>query len=260
VMGDTGPVPVGPGHVRSRSMPDAGEQPSRDRGRRHARTCSVLAAAGWTVAPRELVAADGAVRHRETGRSATYGDLVRGMRRVAVASPGAALTPGPAEQAGRTPGRAPGHRAGHRDGSPALSIRPDPSGDAPWAGASSAGRRRDTADRSTSRGRRDAGRDGRPGGPFVGVAHRTRSARRRALGAIEAAGTWRPTVRDRPRRAPAHASARDSLGGRIHQELGDLEAALATAPVTLQATYTTAYIAHVPSRRASPWRSGMRLG
>jgi isoquinoline 1-oxidoreductase len=68
------------------------------------------------------------------------------------------------------------------------------------------------------------------------------------LGAIEAA--WdlaaQPSEIDLAEHLRTHPVEDLGWEGAFHQEVGDFEAALATAPVTLQATYTTAYIAHVP--------------
>jgi len=246
VMGDTDLCPWDRGTFGSRSMPDAGEQ-LRGTAAAARENLLGLAAAGWDVAPRELVAADGAVRHRETGRLATYGDLVRGMRRVAVASPGAALTPGPAEQlVGRPAPRVTG---------PAIvtGARRYPS-DLTRPGMLHGRVLRAPAVGATLRSVDVSRAVAMPGvtvvqeGPFVGVAAPDPFSAGRALGAIEAAWDLAPQPSEIDLVEHLRTHPLEDLGweGAFHQELGDLEAALATAPVTLQATYTTAYIAHVP--------------
>ncbi len=45
----------------------------------------------------------------------------------------------------------------------------------------------------------------------------------------------------------------------IHEKAGDVDAALASAPITLHETYTTAYIAHVPMEThavLASWQEG----
>ena len=95
-MGDTDVCPFDVGTFGSRSMPDAGEHLRQAAA--SARECLLgLAAARWNVGAGELAASEGGVRHIGGSRSVTYGELVRGLRSVEVASPGAPLTPGPAE-------------------------------------------------------------------------------------------------------------------------------------------------------------------
>lgn len=246
VMGDTDICPFDAGTFGSRSMPDAGEH------LRHAaasaRECLVgLAAARWSVEPAELVAADGCVTQSRGARSVAYGELVRGMRRVETARPGAPVTPGPAEQVvGRAAGRvtAPEIVTGAKRYPSDVSrpgmlhgrvLRP------PTFGATL---------RSVDLGRAAA----LPGvtvvheGSFVGV---TASNPFRAAGALQAIeARWdQPTQPSEIELADylrAHPVEERGWEGAFHQEVGNLDAALAAAPITLSATYTAAYIAHVP--------------
>ena len=246
VMGDTDICPFDAGTFGSRSMPDAGEH------LRHtaasARECLLgLAAARWNAAPAELVAADGCVTQSAGARSVTYGELVRGMRRVETARPGAAVTPGPAEQVvGRAAGRvtAPEIVTGAKRYPSDLTrpgmlhgrvLRP------PTFGA-------------TLRSVDLEGATALPGvtvvheGSFVGVTATSPFRAAAALQAIEA--RWdqppRPSEAELADYLRAHPVEERGWEGAFHQEVGDVDAALGAAPVRLAATYTTAYIAHVP--------------
>ncbi len=83
---------------------------------------------------------------------------------------------------------------------------------------------------------------------FVAVAAADASLAERALAAIDA--HWvlapQPSETDLAAHLRDHPVDEGGWEGSFHQETGDVEAALAAAPVTLTATYTTAYIAHVP--------------
>jgi len=246
VMGDTDVCPFDMGTFGSRSMPDAGE---------HLRQAAASArefllgraAAQWNVAPAELVASDGCIRQSDGSRSVTYGELVRGMRRVEVASPGAPVTPGPAERVVGRPTAcltAPEIVTGAKRYPSDLSrpgmlhgrvLRP------PAYGATL---------RSVDVSRANA----LPGvtvvheGSFVGVAASDPFGAGRALQAIEAQWELAPQpseteLSDHLRTHPADVRGWE---GPFHQESGDLDAALAAAPVQLAATYTAAYVAHVP--------------
>ncbi len=246
VMGDTDLCPFDAGTFGSRSMPDAGEH------LRHAaasaRECLVgLAAARWSVEPAELVAADGHVTQSRGARSVAYGELVRGTRRVETARPGAPVTPGPAEQVvGRAAGRvtAPEIVTGAKRYPSDVSrpgmlhgrvLRP------PTFGATL---------RSVDLERAAA----LPGvtvvheGSFVGV---TASNPFRAAGALQAIeARWdqppQPSEIELADYLRTHPVEERGWEGAFHQEVGNLDAALAAAPITLSATYTAAYIAHVP--------------
>ena len=97
VMGDTDLCPYDLGTFGSRSMPDAGEQ-LRQVAASAREYMREVAASRWGVGAAELVAEGGCIRHPHGARSATYGELVRGLRRVEIASGDAPVTPGPSEQ------------------------------------------------------------------------------------------------------------------------------------------------------------------
>ena len=257
VMGDTDLCPFDVGTFGSRSMPDAGEHLRQAAAA--ARECLLgLAAARWNVAPAELVASDGSVRQSDGSRSATYGELVRGMRRVEVASSGAPVTPGPAERVvGRPAPRVTGPEI-------VTGARRYPS-DLSRPGMLHGRVLRPPAVGATLRSVDVARAAALPGvtvvqeGSFVGCG-RPRPVQRgtRAAGDRGAVGPCAAAVRGRARRPPAHPSGRGGgLGGRVPPG----ESATSTRrwprrrsgspPRTPRRTSPTC-----PSRRTWRWRSG----
>jgi isoquinoline 1-oxidoreductase len=246
VMGDTDLCPHDEGTFGSRSTPDA--MPLLKAVAAGARGALVgLAAERLGVPAARLVAAEGSVRDPDSGESVEYGALVAGGRSVVtvfgdeptLGGEGSA-TP---RRTGRITGRAivtgalrypsdlalPGMRHGRVLRPPVLGALP---------------RSVDTTAAA-----------GLPGvtvvhdGPFVGVVAPTPALAGRALREIRV--EW-----DRPE-LPSDDGVADWLrdheleaeegwGGPFHRETGDVEAALEVAPVYLSATYTTAYLAHVP--------------
>ncbi|HEX5466956.1 MAG TPA: molybdopterin cofactor-binding domain-containing protein, partial [Candidatus Limnocylindrales bacterium] len=96
---------------------------------------------------------------------------------------------------------------------------------------------------------------------FVGVAAADPATAERALAAVEA--TW--DVPDLPSEADLEAYLRthpieqEGWGGTLDESSGDVEAALAGSTVRHEATYTTAYVAHVPAETRcalAEWRDG----
>jgi len=85
-------------------------------------------------------------------------------------------------------------------------------------------------------------------GDLVAVAAPTRAEAAASLAAIEA--TWRTTPQPGEGDLEAYLRANpvDSFGWEsvVHEEEGDVDAAFAASDTRLQATYTAAYIAHVP--------------
>ncbi len=246
LMGDTDLCPYDLGTFGSRSMPDAGEQ-LRQVAASAREFILGLAASRWGVGAAGLVAEGGCIRHPQGARSATYSELVRGLRRVEIASGDAPVTPGPSEQVvGRPTIRvtAPEIVTGARRYTSDLS-RP---------GMLHGRVLREPARGTTLRSVDTARVAALPGvivvheGSFVGVAAPDPSSAGRALKAIEA--QWdrepQPSETELPAHLRAHPVEEEGWEGAFHQETGDPDGALATAPVQLAATYTTAYIAHVP--------------
>jgi isoquinoline 1-oxidoreductase len=83
---------------------------------------------------------------------------------------------------------------------------------------------------------------------FVGVAAPDPLRARAALGAIDA--TWRsdpqPTEHEIDDYLRTHPLDEQGWEGAFHDETGNVERALAEGSISLSATYTTAYLAHVP--------------
>jgi nicotinate dehydrogenase subunit B len=246
VMGDTDVCPFDMGTFGSRSIPDAGEHLRQAAA--STRECLLgLAAAHWNVAPAELVAYDGCIRRSRGTRSVTYGELVRGMRRVEVTRSGAAVAPGQAEQmVGRPTSRvtAPEIVTGAKRYPSDLSRPGMLHGRVLHPPAFGATLRSVDVARAAAL----------PGvtvvheGSFVGVTASDPFRAGRALLAVEA--RWdqpeQPSEAELSDFLRAHPVEDQGWEGAFHQETGDLDAALAAAPVKLAATYTTAYIAHVP--------------
>jgi isoquinoline 1-oxidoreductase len=86
-------------------------------------------------------------------------------------------------------------------------------------------------------------------GDIVGAVARDPATARRAADAIRAdwdEGPEQPSDRDLVEHLRSHPQELEGWGGSAEEERGDVDAALAAADVRLDATYTTAYVAHVP--------------
>jgi isoquinoline 1-oxidoreductase len=246
VMGDTDVSPFDMGTFGSRSMLEAGESLRRAAAAARERLLA-MAAERWRVEAGELVAADGRVRHGNDGRSIAYGELLRGMQRVEVASDEAPLTPASAWQvAGKPASRraAPDIVTGGRHFPSDLTrpgmwhgkvLRP------PGYGATL--RAVDVSAARAMPGVIVVQEDG-----FVGVAAAALGSAQRAIPVIRT--EWdlapQPSERDLVAHLRAHPTERERSESIFHHEIGVVDRALAEAPVKLAQTYTTAYIAHVP--------------
>jgi nicotinate dehydrogenase subunit B len=248
VMGDTDLCPYDEGTFGSRSMPDAGKLLRRAAVGARA-TLVRLAAARFGVDPATLVAADGAVRDVAGSRTLAYEDLVRDLRLVErIDAVDDDALGGEAERLAGHPARrvtGPAIVTGVRRFPSDLSIagmlhgrvlRP------PVPGATL--HRVDTAAAAALPGVTVVREDG-----FVGVVAPNPFLAGRALGQV--AAEWdRPALpsgdglvawlREHP------IEEEEGWGGPFHREISDVDAALEIAPTYLAATYTTAYIAHVP--------------
>jgi isoquinoline 1-oxidoreductase len=248
VMGDTDLCPYDEGTFGSRSMPDAGALLRRAAVGARA-TLVRLAAARFGVDPAAVVASDGAVRDVAGGRTLAYADLVRGLllvERIDAVDDDALRGEGE-RLAGRPAGRVTGPAivTGVRRYPSDLTIagmlhgrvlRP------PVPGATL--RRVDTAAAAALPGVTVVREDG-----FVGVVAPNPFLAGRALGLVTT--EWdRPALPSRDglvawlREHPIEQE--EGWGGPFHREISDVDAALEIAPTYLAATYTTAYIAHVP--------------
>ncbi len=246
IMGDTDVSPFDMGTFGSRSTPDPGQE------FRHAAATARemlidLAANTWEVDRSQVLAAAGAVRERGGARSLPYSRLVHGVRRLVTASFEAQVTPA---EAWTTAGQA----------TPRVTARQIVTGAArftsdltrpgllhgkvlrpPAFGATLA-----TVDASQARampGVTVVHEDG-----FVGVAAPDAFAAQRAIEAIKA--DWRlepqPSEGNLEAYLRSHPISGEGWEQALHREAGNVDKACDTADVRLEATYTTAYIAHVP--------------
>jgi isoquinoline 1-oxidoreductase len=259
VLGDTDLVPYDMGTFGSMTTPEvvpdvrAAAATARE-------TLLRIAADAWGTDATDLTVAEACVTSPQDARSASYAELVAGMRRIETVASDPALTP---------PDR--WHLAG---------------GAAPVTDATDAvtGRRRYTTDLSlpdmlhgrvlrppsfgaalrtvdTSSAAAVAGVRVIRDGDLIGVVAPDPLVAAHALGCIRA--EWDPVAQpanaDLVSHLRAHPVTVEGWGGGFSDESGDVDRALESAPVRLDATYTTAYLAHVPleTRAAlAHWRDG----
>ena len=247
-MGDTDVCPWDMGTFGSRSMPDAAQH-LRITGTA-ARTLLVRrAATRLGVSSDDVELADGAARVRGSSPSAAvgYGELVKGLRQVELVPPD--TRPGPASE---------WIRAGH----PASDI---------GAREAVVGTRRYTSDLhlpemlhgkvlfpptygAKLRHVDLAPAKALPGvvalheGDLVAVAAPQLLTAIAAVKAIRA--DWEPTPQPSEKEIVEylrnHPAEGEDFWDVVHHEAGDVAGAIATAPISLSETYTTAYIAHAP--------------
>lgn len=246
VMGDTDLCPFDVGTFGSRSMPDAAEHLRRTAA--SARDCLLgLAAARWNVSAAGLIAEDGCVREPASHRSAKYGELVRGLHRLEVSSADAPVTPGPAE-------RLVGHAARRRTSVEIVTGARHYPGDVALPGMLHGRVLGPPAYGAVLRSADVAQAVALPGvtvvedGSFVCVAAPDARRAAHALAAIDAdwALTAQPSEAGLAAHLRSHPVDDEGWEGTFHHETGDPDTALSSAAVRLAATYTTAFIAHVP--------------
>jgi nicotinate dehydrogenase subunit B len=247
-MGDTDVCPWDMGTFGSRSMPDAAQH-LRLTGAAARAVLTEIAAAKLGTSPQEVELRDGRAQVRGTtgANSITYGELVKGLHRVEMVPPSTQPTP-PSEW----------KRAGH----PTTDI----GGRDVVTGA-----RQYTSDLrppglmhgkvlfppafgakllrvDLSRARAIPGVIAVHEGDFVGVAAPDLATARAALKTVRA--EWetvpQPSEREIVDYLRRHPTEGEDSWDVLHHETGDVTTALGSAPISLQATYTTAYIAHVP--------------
>jgi nicotinate dehydrogenase subunit B len=246
VMGDTDVCPYDIGTFGSRSMPDAGSS-LRKTAASARRLLVAMAASRWKVNARGLSAADGVVSDRSGRRSISYAQLVDGVRRIANASPNARLTPA---REWRT-AALPSSRVDAVDiVTGAMRYASDLARPNMLHGKvlrpPAFGARLRSAD--LAKAKAEAGVTVLHEGNFVGVAAAELRAAERALSLI--AADWelvpQPSERDLQAYLRSHPVKAEGWEGELHEETGDVDDALASAPVRLDTTYTTAYVAHAP--------------
>ncbi|MGZ4148258.1 MAG: molybdopterin cofactor-binding domain-containing protein, partial [Actinomycetota bacterium] len=245
LMGDTDVCPFDMGTFGSRSMPDAGRV-LRLAASAARRVLLESAADTWNVDVERLEASDGAVRDPASGRSIAFGDLVAGEPPVVVVAAAGVEVPG--TRARRPPWRhgTPETVTGARRYVSDLSrprmrhgavLRP------PALGATLGSIDTEEAEQAI------------PGVTIVrdedlvaAVAADPVSAARgvRAIRAEWMPPPPQPSDAGLVEHLRSHPAEVQGWGGGSRHETGDVDRALAEAEVRLEATYTTAYIAHVP--------------
>jgi len=247
VMADTDTSPFDLGTFGSRSMPHAAP-PLRAAAAAAMRVLVRAAADRFGLPDTDLTAADGWIAGPDGAPSASYGELVAGQRRVEQVPADAPVTPATSWR------RVAGKPARAIAGADAVTGRKLFPSDLrlpgmlhglvlhpPAAGATL--QRADTAAAAAIDGVIVvADRE------FVGVTASDPRTARAALAAVEAQwdelpGPGPAELEDYLR---AHPVEREGRFGVTREEAGDLDQALAAAPVRLAATYRAAYVAHVP--------------
>jgi nicotinate dehydrogenase subunit B len=246
VMGDTDLSPFDIGTFGSRSTPDPGEDLRMTAAFARERLLDV-AAESWEIDRNDLVAANGQIRTRDGSRSVGYGELVMGMRRVETASPDAPVT-SPAAWTS----------AGHP--TPKLTAATIVTGALRFASDLTRPNLlhgkvlRPPAFGATLRSVNLSGARAIEGvivvqeGAFVGVAAPDRATAERAIGAVHA--EWdvppQPSEADLAAFLRSHPTVGEGMNQPFHFDVGNLAEAMEAGPVKVAATYTAAYIAHVP--------------
>jgi CO/xanthine dehydrogenase Mo-binding subunit/aerobic-type carbon monoxide dehydrogenase small subunit (CoxS/CutS family) len=246
VLGDTDICPFDIGTFGSRSMPDTGQAlAAAAAGARQ--ELIALAATGLELDPSGLSATDGVVK-AHSGAAISYGDLLRGQQRIVTA---AADVPLADRRAWRTAGQpvvkaeAADAAAGTKWFTSDLTLPGMLHGKVLRPPAYGATLR--AAD--LSRARAVPGAVVVHEGDFAGVAAPDPLTAAHAVSLIGA--EWdvqpQPGEDDLASYLRDHPLDIEGWGGRLHHETGgDVAAALETADVQVAATYSTAYVAHVP--------------
>ena len=245
-MADTDTSPFDLGTFGSRSMPHAAP-PLRAAAAAALRLLKDIAAARFGLAASALTAAGGMIAGPDGAPSASYGELVAGLRRAELVPADGPVTPAAAWRRAGRPARA----AGAADVVTGAKLFPSDLRlegmlhgcvlHAPAAGA--ALRQADTAAAEVMPGVMVV-RDG----PVVGMVAADHRTARAALDAVRAdwsepAGPGPGGLASYLREHPVHGQGWQAP---FRQETGDPEAALASGPVRLEAQYSAAYVAHVP--------------
>ncbi len=245
MMGDTDVSPWDMGTFGSLAMPTAAQHQRAIAATARAILVD-LAAARLGVDAARLRAADGRVAGAD-GRSVGYGELVRGLRRVDTARPGPGPTPPDAWTVAGRPA-ADDHALAAVTGVLAFvsDLRRPGMLDGRILHPPAYGATLRAID--TGRARALPGVTVVHEGDLVAVAAPGRAAAAEALGAIDARWDLAPQPAEAHivEHLRAHPSEGEGFWGAMHHEVGDVDRAFADAPVTIAATYTAAYIAHVP--------------
>jgi len=247
-MGDTDVCPWDMGTFGSRSMPDAGEH-LRLTGAAARGFLLEIAATKLEIAPKDLECSDGQVwaKGMKGSRSVAYAELVHGLRRVETVPPSAQPTPPSAwTRAGHPTSNLGGREVVTGTRQYTSDLHPPGLMHGNVLFPPSKGAKLRVVDLS--------GAQAMPGvvtvheGDLVAVAAPDLASARAALKAIRA--EWEPALplseKDVVEYLRQHPAEGEDFWDVIHHAVGDVDAALRAAPVSLHETYTTAYIAHVP--------------
>jgi len=246
-MADTACVPFDMGTFGSRSLPDAGHalRLTAVAGRRELLREAALR---WQCSPDDLLLADGAVCDRGGDRKIAYGALVGGDSRTIRVDPDDPLRPAP-------PGLADVDGSTLRDGLIAATtgakqfpsdvlvpnmlyasvLRP------PGYGATLS-----TVDATAAR--RMPGVSVVQDGDFVAVCAPTRAAASVAVRSLQAHWEYaaQPSEADLDSYLRSHPAESTGWEGPVERDIGDVDKVPGETDICLAATYTSAYIAHVP--------------
>jgi isoquinoline 1-oxidoreductase len=250
VMGDTSVSPFDIGTFASRSMPYAAP-PLRAAAAASARLLREAAAQRFGMNPADLVAAGGMLAGPDGAPSIGYGDLLAGQRRVERIAADEPVRSATAWRSAGQPTRALGaaevvtgakrfpadlRMDGMLHGCvlrpPAFGARLRSSGTSP----------------GTAPAAELAGVQLIRDGDFIGAVAPDRATALRAVGLIDAA--WDTSPQPAAAALDAYLRSHPVEGegwlNPFRQEQGDVDAVLSAAPVRLDASYSAAYIAHVP--------------
>ncbi len=245
LMGDTDVVPWDLGTFGSMSTPTAAQQLRKASAK--ARDVLIgLAAKKWNVERNTLQAANGRIHQLDGGRDIGFGELVEGLRALEIVS-------------GAVPLRPPSTWTAAGKDTPAVGRTEVVTGaktfptDFKLPGMLYAKVLRPPAFGATLRSVDTSQAEAMGAkvvheGAFVAIAAPSVGMAHRALAAISA--QWTPTTG--PTEAElegylrAHPSEGEGWQGPVHDEKGDVAGGLAASQVQLEASYHTAYIAHVP--------------
>ncbi len=246
VLADTDVSPFDLGTFGSRSMPHAAP-PLRVAAAAALRLLRETAAARFGLPEQALKAGDGLIAGPDGAPSASYGELVAGQRRVERVPSDSPVTPAAEWRSAGRPARAVGAAdvvTGAKRFPSDLKLPGTLHGcvlHPPSAGA-------------TLRQARTAVAAAMPtvtvieDDSFIGVVAASQREARAALAAVEADWTERagPGPADLATYLRDHPRDGEGRNAPFTERTGDPEAALSAGPVRLDATYTAAYIAHVP--------------
>jgi isoquinoline 1-oxidoreductase len=245
-MADTDISPFDEGTFGSRSMPHAAP-PLQAAAAAAFRLLREAAAARFGLPASDLTAADGMIAGPDGAPSVSYGELVAGQRRVEMVPPDAPVTPATAWRSAGRQARA-ARAADAVTGSKMFPSDLHIDGMLHGCVLHPPGYRAELAGADTSAAEALPGVTVVRDGPLIGVLAASQHTARQALAAVaadwqEQAGCDPAGLEDYLRGHPVEGKG---WRGPVEQATGDPDAALAGGPVRVDATYSAAYIAHVP--------------